>query len=163
MDLTTSTPQGCGRTTAEAARPPGVDDDCVAALEIGQRPPQFEGVVATRRAPRRTSGDTVLVDDRRPPDAAPARLPEPEPQLDPAVARTEPERRACPAPAFAGDAHFFAAAVVVGPRLSGSRREREHEQRQQQETGHGLSVRRARRLSQWDIGRIQDERSSRRP
>jgi hypothetical protein len=131
-----------------------VDDDGVAAFEIGQDPPQLEGVLAVGRSPRRTGRDSVLVHDRYPPRAAASPLPKTEPQLDPTVAHTKTERRGGAVPALAGHAHVTAAtaAVVVGARLSGSRREREHEQRQEQETGHGRSVRRARRRPQWDIG-----------
>ena len=71
-----------------------------------ERPPQLERVLAARRPPRCARGDAVLVDDRDPPQAASARLPEPEADLDAAVACAEAERRAAPRAADAGDAHL---------------------------------------------------------
>jgi hypothetical protein len=53
-----------------------VDGDGVAAREISNVPLQLERIVLTGRPPRRAGRHAPLVDDRDPPQAAPARLPE---------------------------------------------------------------------------------------
>jgi hypothetical protein len=74
----------------------------------------------------------VLVNDRDPPHAASARLPEPEANLDPAVVRAEAKRRGGTAPADAGDTHFAtpASAVIVAASLCGASRKGEQEHRE---------------------------------
>ena len=86
----------------------------------------------------------MLVDDRDPPDASPPTLPEAKAQLDPTVAGAKAQRRGDAVSAPARDAHLLlastaTASVIVGPRLRGSRREREHEQSKQQRTDHGAT------------------------
>jgi len=73
------------------------------------------------------------MDDRDPPHAAPASLPEAEAHLDPGVEPADPKRRGRAVPAAAGNAYLAtAAAVIVAARVRSSRREREQEERQKQ-------------------------------
>src|SRR5436305_10989979 len=123
--------QRCRGAAVEAARPPGQDDDHVAAREVREDPLQFEGVVGARRLGRGARGDAVLVDDRDPPHAASARLPEPEADLDPVVARPAAEQRRGASSAVADHAQLIVAAadttVIVSARVGGSGGAREYE------------------------------------
>ena len=85
------------------------------------------------------------MDDRDPPVAASARLPELEADLDSVVVRADAERRADASSAVAGDAHVVvaaaASAVVVSARFGAAGREREQDEREGNETRHTASVR----------------------
>lgn len=83
------------------------------------------------------------MNDRDPPQAASASLPETEAQLDPVVVGAQAQRRGRATAADGGCTHVVAttSTLIVDPRLGSSRREGEQEQHEGERTTHLPSVR----------------------